>query len=69
MLKHLIRIISAIVEFLPLMSKGQGGNIKSDTAKIVRRAFYKVIDVESMYYLTAIFVLQKVWYKDKKLVF
>ena len=60
MLKHLIRIISAIVGFLPLMSKGQGGNVKSDSAKIVRRAFYKVIAVESVYYLTAIFVLQKV---------
>lgn len=68
MLKHLIRIISAIVGFLPLMSKGQGGTIKSDSVNIARRAFYKVIAIESAYYISAIFVLQKVWYKDKKLV-
>lgn len=68
MTKCLIRIISAIVGFLPLTSKGQTENIKPDSVKIDRRAFYKVIAIESAYYLTAIFVMQKIWYKDKKLV-
>ena len=68
MLKYLIRIISAIVSFFPLISKGQDSNVQSDSIKIDRRAFYRVIALETAYYLTAIFVLQKVWYKDKKLV-
>jgi Predicted periplasmic lipoprotein (DUF2279) len=68
MLKHLIRIISAIIGFLPLISKGQGENIKPDSAKIDRRTFYKVVAIESAYYVTAIFVMQKIWYKDKNIV-
>lgn len=65
MLKYLLRIISAIVGFLPLMSKGQTENIKSDSVKIDTRAFYRVIAVKNAYYNTFIFVLQKVWYDDK----
>jgi hypothetical protein len=68
MTKCLIRIISTIVGFLPLISKGQTENIKPDSVKIDRRAFYKVIALESAFYLTAILVLQKVWFKDKKIV-
>ena len=56
MLKYLIRIISVIVGFLPLMSKGQTENIKSDSVKIDTRAFYRVISVKSAYYNTFIFL-------------
>jgi hypothetical protein len=68
MLKRIIQIISVIVGFLPLSTKGQGSNGKPDSINMNRRAFYKVVAIESAYYVSAIFVLQKVWYKDKKLV-
>jgi uncharacterized protein YfiM (DUF2279 family) len=68
MLKYLIRIISAIVSLFPLISKGQVEIIKPDSVNMDRRAFYKVVAIESAYYITAIFVMQKIWYKDRNIV-
>ena len=60
-------ILSSIC-ILPLKSNAQEEFAKTDSSSTSRKALYKAIAFESAYYATAMFVMQKTWYRDHKIV-
>lgn len=68
MLKVIIRVVSAILGILPLTAKAQDSTFKADSGKINRRTLYKAVAIEGAYYIGAMYIMQKTWYKDRKVV-
>jgi len=63
----IFQIIFAVI-FTPLTLKATDSIPDIDSGRINKRTLYKAIAVETAYYAGAMFILQKTWYHDRKIV-
>jgi hypothetical protein len=68
MLNRIVLSILTLACFAFSTVKAQSTNLNSDTLRVNRKAFHKVVAFESAYYAGAMLVMQKTWYRDRKVV-
>ncbi|MCE5250120.1 YfiM family protein [bacterium] len=68
MLKRIIQIMLIFFSIFPLAADTQESKSIPDSSKVKKRTLYKAIAYEGAYYVTALFILQKTWYKDREIV-
>jgi len=68
MTKRILQVLLALICLGNVQTKAQDSIAKTDSAQLNKKYFYKVVAIESAYYVGAMLVLQNTWYRDHPIV-